>query len=296
MYRVFHRKLCLSVPVCDGRCEREPGSSIWVSPYPRELTCHPLAACGPPNMGRPPVMAATPIHPMQPRYLRALGRPLDSRLPLINCLCLNGVHQLLFLTRSGERTPWRETDEATRTHWAWPKSPPPAPRTEGSPSPPWLSSPAQGAKTWRRAEASPVAFYTFSPTMAADAALLFGSGTVALSHRATSLGWVVLSAVRGHWPLVLMGCGAAGPQDLTPRPADPSRSPGDARVVPGPPGPLSGLLPASASQPPGPQADGAEAVRAAVPKSKQTPGANWEPAGRRTRPQGAAQNVPLGRG
>lgn len=97
----------------------------------------------------------------------------------------------------------------------------------------------------------PVAFCTFSPTMAADAARLFGSGTVALSHGATSLGWVVLSVVRGHWPLVLMGCGAAEPQDLTPRPADPSRSPGDAHVVPGPPSPLSGLLPASDSHPQG---------------------------------------------
>lgn len=34
----------------------------------------------------------------------------------------------------------------------------------------------------------------------------------------------------------------------------------------------------------------------AVPRSKQTPGANWEPAGRRPRPQGAGRNVPLGRG
>lgn len=124
---------------------------------------HPAAE---PNARRPPGDGGDTVSKPtstadQPRNLRALGSPLDSRLLLVNrpTLHLNWGHRLLLLTLSGEQVPG--TGERVHPVHA-PASGPHAPVLFSALSPtyrgvfsapPWSSAPRtgpRGVETWQK--------------------------------------------------------------------------------------------------------------------------------------------------
>ena len=146
-------------------------------------------------------MAATASKPTstadQPRNLRALGRPLDSRLLLVNrpTLHLNWGHRLLLPTLSGEQVPgtWRGSSSARGAPLCTPGCLalmpqscflPSRPLTEGFSQPyRGLQPPVRDPEVWRRGRREPHwHFYTFPSTKASEMARLLGSETAALSH------------------------------------------------------------------------------------------------------------------